>query len=60
VGDVALTPADEEKAIPPIHILTSNLARNLVTLLRNSKTEVLEAIPDTLHKIYIINFGTQG
>lgn len=44
VGDVSLTPADEEKAIVPIHIMTSVLAKNLVALIKGTP-EKLTQIP---------------
>jgi hypothetical protein len=60
IGDVCKTPSDEEKAILPIHIMTSVLARNLVNLISNKHFDNLESIPNTLHRVYLINLGTQG
>ena len=60
VGDVCKSPADEEKAILPIHVMTTILSRNLYSLITNSQISDLEAIPDTLHRVYLLNLGTQG
>lgn len=58
IGDVSLTPADEEKAIVPIHIQTSLLVRNLRIILMNGNNASLIEIPDTFPRVYFINFGT--
>ena len=58
IGDVCKTPADEEKAILPIHNMTSVLARNLVNLISTKHFDNLESIPDTLHRVYFVNLGT--
>ena len=60
IGDVCKTPSDEEKAILPIHVMTSTLARNLVNLILNKHIDHFESIPDTLHRVYLINLGTRG
>ena len=39
---------------------TSVLARNLINLISNKSFEDLESIPDTLHRVYLINLGTRG
>ena len=60
LGDVALTPADEEKAIPPIQLMSKVLASNLVMLLCNDDSKPLQHIPEVFNRIYLINFGTKG
>ena len=57
IGDVSLTPADEEKAILPIHIQTSVLVRNLRILINENHNASLIEMPDTFPRVYFINFG---
>jgi len=40
--------------------MTSVLARNLITLITNKADQELESIPDTMHRVYLINLGTRG
>ncbi|TNV78795.1 hypothetical protein FGO68_gene804 [Halteria grandinella] len=59
LGDVCLTPSNEEKAIVPIHILSSFLSANLHSLITNNGSN-LQPIPAVIPRVYMINFGTRG
>jgi len=60
IGDVALTPADEEKSIVPIYQMTGVLAHNLAVLAGNDPNKALKEIPEVFHRVYLINFGQNG
>jgi hypothetical protein len=59
VGDVSLTPADEDKAIVPIHLMTSLLSQNMIQTLE-TRAPRLRRLSGVLPAVYMINFGTQG
>ncbi len=59
LGDVCLTRAFEEKAIVPIHIMSSVLAANIQTLFLDKEvsTNTLSEIPPLIPRIYTLNLG---